>query len=286
MINLLVTHLCVFVLLIGILGLLVGSFLNMACYRLPIMLQRSWRKECLEFLELPAEAATETFNFCVPRSHCPHCKQLIRWWQNIPVFSYLFLRAKCAHCHQAISIRYFLLEISCAFFSVIVAWHFGVSWQTALGLVFTWSLLALIYIDIEQQLLPDIITLLLLWLGLLVSIVPLFSTCQSAIIGAAAGYVALWLLSFLFTKITGKIGMGHGDFKLCAALGAWLGWEYLPFVLLLSSLVGAVVGIIFLLVKKKNKNTPIPFGPFLALAGWVMLLWGSSWVSSYWAFMG
>jgi leader peptidase (prepilin peptidase)/N-methyltransferase len=266
------------------LGLLIGSFLNVVVYRLPHMLQQAWRNECSELLNIktPAElSAPENFNLCLPRSHCPQCKKQLTWQENIPLLSYLLLRGKCAHCQQAISWRYPALEFSSAVISLLMALHFTSAWPLLAALIFSWSLLALVFIDIEQQLLPDIITLPLLWLGLLCSLFYFFTDPASAIIGAMTGYTFLWLIAWLFYKITKKVGMGHGDFKLFALLGAWLGWQLLLPVLLLASLLGAAVGMSLIVLKKQSRYTPIPFGPFLAFAGGIALLWGNK-LSSAW----
>jgi len=270
-----------FLLLIGLIGLLVGSFLNVVVYRLPIMLQQSWQTECRSLLKLSEEKA-EKFNLALPRSHCPHCKCSLRIIDNIPVISYLLSKGKCAHCQHKINIRYPLLEILSVVLSVIVAWQFGMSWQLIAGLIFTWSVLSLTFIDLEHELLPDIITLPLLWLGLLLNLFHIFTDINSAVIGAVTGYLSLWLVAWVFQLLTGKVGMGHGDFKLFALLGAWMGWQLLPFIIFISSVLGSVIGIILILLKKQNRQTPIPFGPYLILAGWLGLLWGPSWLQIYW----
>ncbi|MGR9116685.1 MAG: prepilin peptidase [Gammaproteobacteria bacterium] len=262
--------------LAGVLGLLVGSFLNVVIYRLPIMLQRNWRQECSAFLELnlPAQNNEEPFNLVFPLSHCPHCNAAIKPYQNIPVLSYLFLRGRCAACKTPISLRYPLVEAITGICSAIVAWHYGYSVETAFALLLTWSLVALSGIDIDHQLLPDSISLPMLWLGLLLSLCALFTDSHSSIIGATAGYLILWSVYHAFKLITGKEGMGYGDFKLLALFGAWLGWQYLPLIILLSSLVGAIVGTCLVILVKHDKSTPIPFGPYLAISGWIALIWG------------
>jgi leader peptidase (prepilin peptidase)/N-methyltransferase len=239
------------------------------------MMERSWRKECLEFLEQDVTTENnEPFNLSFPRSRCPHCGNAIRAHQNIPVLSYLFLKGRCAHCKAVISVRYPLIEAFTGITSALVAWHFGYTPETFFALLLTWSLIALSGIDIDHQLLPDSITLPVLWLGLLLSLFALFTDSHSSIIGAIAGYLSLWTVYQVFKLLTGKEGMGFGDFKLLALFGAWLGWQYLPLILLLSSLVGAIVGTIMILLVKRDRNIPIPFGPYLALAGWIALLWG------------
>ena len=259
---------------VGILGLLVGSFLNVVILRLPPMLERRWRQECRQFLELPEEMPAERLDLLFPPSRCPHCGHHIRAWENIPILSWLWLRGRCSQCRAAISPRYPLIEGLTAVLSLAVAWRFGVSPQALWALVLTWSLLALSFIDYDHQLLPDILTLPLLWLGLLLSLFGIFTDPRSAIMGAAAGYLSLWGIYQLFRLITGKEGMGYGDFKLLALFGAWLGWQMLPLIILLSSLVGAVFGLALILLRGRDRELPIPFGPYLAIAGWIALLWG------------
>ncbi|MCL5669178.1 MAG: A24 family peptidase, partial [Gammaproteobacteria bacterium] len=260
-----------FVLSAGVLGLAVGSFLNVVIYRLPRMMQRDWRAQCRQLLELPDERA-EPFNLVVPRSRCPKCGHVITALENIPLLSYLALKGKCSACAAPISLRYPAVELLTAILSAAVAAHFGFAWLSAAALMLTWALIALTFIDLEHQLLPDSITLPLLWSGLLLSLTGMFVGSRSAIIGAAAGYLALWAVYWLFKLATGKEGMGQGDFKLLAVLGAWLGWQALPVVILLSSLVGALVGISMVLFLGRDKNIPIPFGPYLAAAGWLALI--------------
>lgn len=264
-----------FSVLAGIIGLLVGSFLNVVIYRLPVMLQRSWRKECLDYLQMEAEPEGEPFNLSLPLSRCPKCQSPIKPYQNIPVISYVFLKGQCAHCKNPISIRYPLIEAFTATLSVLVAWHFGYTPQAGFALLLTWCLIALSFIDIDHQLLPDNITLPMLWLGLLLSLFGLYTDVNASVIGAIAGYMVLWLVYQAFKLATGKEGMGYGDFKLLALFGAWLGWQTLPMIILLSSLVGAVIGITMIIFAKQDHNKPIPFGPYLAAAGWIALLWGN-----------
>lgn len=273
-------------LLAGIVGLLVGSFLNVVIYRLPVMMRRGWRKECLEFLELPAEPASEPFNLVLPLSRCPSCGTPIQPHQNIPVISYVFLRGKCASCKHPIAIRYPLIEALTAIASVIIAWHFGYSLQTVFALFLTWSLIALSFIDIDQQLLPDSITLPLIWLGLLLNVFGIYTDSHASIIGAIAGYLTLWSVFQLFKLLTGKEGMGYGDFKLLALFGAWLGWQALPLIILLSSLVGTLIGVTLIIATKQDHRIPIPFGPYLAIAGWIALLWGSEINQLYLSYSG
>lgn len=263
--------------LAGIIGLMVGSFLNVVIYRLPIMMQRNWKKECMDYLELQQdeESETEPFNLSLPLSRCPNCNTPIKPYQNIPVISYVFLKGKCAQCQTPISWRYPLIETFTAIASAIVAWHFGYTPQTVFALALTWSLIALSFIDIDHQLLPDSITLPTLWVGLFLSLFSLFADTHASIIGAIAGYLALWTVYHLFKLATGKEGMGYGDFKLLALFGAWLGWQSLPVIILLSSLVGSVIGIAMVVFVKRDHRIPIPFGPYLAMAGWIALLWGN-----------
>ncbi|MTI63668.1 A24 family peptidase [Methylophaga sp.] len=258
-----------------LLGLLVGSFLNVVIYRLPVMMQREWENQCAELSNQPASPQT-VFNLSTPRSRCPHCQHAITAVENIPIISYLFLGGKCRGCGAAISARYPVVEAITGILSLLVAWHFGFSWACLGALLLTWSLIALTFIDLDHQLLPDKITLPLVWLGILFNLFGQFTDLTSSVIGAIAGYLVLWSIYHLFRLITGKEGMGYGDFKLLAALGAWMGWQSLPMIVLLSSLVGAVVGISLVLIKNHQRDTPIPFGPYLAAAGWIALIWGDS----------
>lgn len=269
----------VFSALVGLIGLLVGSFLNVVIYRLPIMMQRGWRKECAEYLQISLDTTGEAnqqepFNLIFPMSRCPGCNTPIKPYQNIPVVSFLFLKGKCANCATPISMRYPVIEACTAILSFIVASHFGYTAQAGFALLLTWSLIALSFIDIDHQLLPDSIILPMLWLGMCLSLFNVYTDAHASIIGAVAGYMALWLVFHLFKLATGKEGMGYGDFKLLALFGAWLGWQYLPVIILLSSLVGAVIGLSMIVVSKHDHNIPIPFGPYLAVAGWIALLWG------------
>lgn len=267
---------------VGLVGLMVGSFLNVVIYRLPIMMERNWRKERLEYLEQDGKAEEpEIFTLSLPRSCCPKCQAPITAVQNIPVLSYLFLSGKCANCKTAISLRYPIIEATTALLSVTVASHFGYSLETVTALILTWCLICLTMIDYDTQLLPDSITLPLIWAGLFLSLFNLFVDSHTSIIGAIAGYLILWAVYHLFRIATGKEGMGFGDFKLLAALGAWMGWQMLPIIIILSSLVGAIVGILLLVTQRQQKGTPIPFGPFLAAAGWLALLWGDEVINQY-----
>ena len=271
-------------LLAAVYGLIMGSFLNVVIYRLPLMLQKSWRNQCIDYLQLEQSVNHQpdsSFNLLKPSSHCPKCQAPVKPYANIPLLSYLFLLGRCANCRQAISLRYPFIEICSSLLSVYLVWHFGLTWQMPLALVFSWLLLCLIFIDFDHLLLPDGLTLSLLWLGLLASIPGYFCSTPEAIIGAAAGYVSLWTVAQLFKLLTGREGMGHGDFKLLAALGAWTGWQMLIVIILFSSFVGAVVGIILTLFKGHKRENPIPFGPYLAVAGWIALLWGKQLISAY-----
>lgn len=268
-----------------LLGLLVGSFLNVVIYRLPKMMQREWRSDCLEFLEQPEEKEQETFNLWVPRSRCGHCGHQITALENIPILSYLLLGGKCSSCKTPISIRYPLVELFTGLVSFWVAWHFGLSLQTAFALIFSWSLIAASGIDIDHKLLPDNITLPLLWLGILLGYFNVFVDLETSVIGAMAGYLSLWSVYIIFKLFTGKEGMGYGDFKLLAMLGAWMGWKMLFVIILTSSLVGATVGITMILLKKTSRGTQIPFGPYLAAAGWISLLYGEQLNRLYFSFI-
>jgi len=280
-IDFMASHVLAFVLCALLTGLLIGSFLNVVIYRLPIMMQRDWREQAREILELPSEPQTTTFNLVLPNSSCPHCSHEIKPWENIPVISYLFLRGKCSSCKSPISLRYPLVELTCGLLSAFIAWHFGFTWQAGGMLLLTWGLLAMSLIDVDHQLLPDSLVLPLLWLGLIANSFGLFASLEDALWGAIAGYLSLWSVYWLFKLVTGKEGMGYGDFKLLAMLGAWGGWQVLPLTILLSSLVGAVLGTIMLRMRNAESSTPIPFGPYLAIAGWIALLWGEQITSSY-----
>lgn len=273
-------------LLAGLLGLLVGSFLNVVVYRLPVIMQRDWEQQAREILEQPQEDADKAFNLLWPPSRCPHCSAAIRAWQNIPLLSWLHLRGRCASCKQSISARYPLVELASGLLSVLVAWQFGCTMQGFSMLLLTWGLLALSLIDADHQLLPDVLVLPLLWLGLLLNSFELFVSLQDAVYGAAFGYLSLWAVFWLFKLVTGKEGMGYGDFKLLAMLGAWGGWQLLPLTILLSSVVGAVLGIIILRLQRQGMAQPLPFGPYLAIAGWIAIIWGEQITSSYLQFAG
>lgn len=257
----------------GIVGLCVGSFLNVVIHRLPKMLERRWEAEAAE-MRGEAAATHAPLTLSSPRSRCPHCGHQITALENVPLLSYLFLGGKCSHCKARISLRYPIIECLTAALSVAVAWQYGFGLQTAGGLLLVWALVALAFIDLDTFLLPDDITLPLLWLGLVFNLQGTFTSIESAVIGAIAGYLALWSVFWLFKLVTGKEGMGYGDFKLLAAIGAFLGWQVLPTVILLSSVVGALVGICLMVFAKHGRETPIPFGPYLAAAGILALFFG------------
>jgi leader peptidase (prepilin peptidase)/N-methyltransferase len=299
-----------------VLGLLVGSFLNVVIYRLPVMLEREWREQCQDLLaaagtappndkqgedpnehpnENPSENPnedSEPFNLVQPRSRCPECGAQVKAWQNMPVISWLLLRGKCASCNTAISARYPAIEILTGLLSGLVAWRFGITLEAAGILLLVWALIALTVIDIDHQLLPDNITVPLLWAGIVFSMVHTpaidlpFPDLQSSVIGAIAGYLSLWSVYWLFKLLTGKEGMGYGDFKLLAALGAWLGWQMLPLIIMLSAVVGAVTGVAMILLLGRDRQIPIPFGPYLAGAGLIALFWGQEMSDAYLSYSG
>jgi leader peptidase (prepilin peptidase)/N-methyltransferase len=274
-----------FITLIVILGLLVGSFLNVVIYRLPIMMEREWLAQCDELHGNEPDTASPVFTLNKPRSRCPHCNHAISAIENIPLISYLALGGKCKQCKAKISCRYPIIEAFTGLLSGVVAWHFGFDWACIGGLLLTWSLIALSFIDLDHQLLPDSITIPLLWLGIVFNLFTIYTDLQSSVIGAIAGYLSLWLVFHGFKLATGKEGMGYGDFKLLAALGAWLGWSLLPSIILLSSLVGAVIGISLILFRRHQRDIPIPFGPYLAAAGWLALVWGNEINDAYLAWV-
>jgi len=282
-------HAGFFIIFISVLGLLIGSFLNVVIHRVPRMMKQEWHSDCCELLEIENQnnaAESSPFNLFKPNSHCPHCKCEIKPWQNIPIISYLSLRGKCANCEERISIRYPLVEATSALLSGLIAFYFGATEQTLALLLLTWSLIALTMIDVDHQLLPDSITLPLLWLGILLNTQGIFTDLTSSVWGAIAGYLSLWSVFWLFKLLTGKEGMGYGDFKLLAALGAWMGWQALPLIIILSSVVGAVIGIAGIIIMGRDKNVPIPFGPYLAIAGWIALLWGDQLTQAYLNYAG
>ena len=272
---------------LGILGLVIGSFLNVVIHRVPVMLECQWKLESLEALypdKVPEKM--EPYNLFKPASNCPDCGHEIKPWENIPVISYLLLQGRCSSCRRFISARYPLVEIASALLALLAGVYFGASLQTVLVCILLWTLLALSVIDLDTLFLPDNMTLPLLWLGLLANTSELFVPLKDAVIGAAAGYLFLWSVYWLFKLCTGKEGMGYGDFKLLAALGAWLGWQMLPVIILLSSLVGSLVGVMMIIFRKHQRDIPIPFGPYLAAAGVIALFWGEVMIHSYYRFAG
>ena len=280
MIQLLQNNPAMFITVCGLLGLMVGSFLNVVIHRLPRMMEREWHAQCAELKGEPI-ADSPPYNLVVPRSACPHCQHAIGALENIPIISYLMLRGRCKGCGAHISARYPVVEALSGILSAYAAWHFGFGLAAGAALIMIWALIALTFIDFDTQLLPDAITLPLLWLGLLLNINATFTSLTNAVVGAAAGYLVLWSVYWLFKLLTGKEGMGYGDFKLLAAIGAWLGWTLLPLTILLSSLVGAIVGIILIVIAKRGRNIPIPFGPYLAGGGLIALFWGQTLTQSY-----
>ena len=263
--------------LVFLFSLVIGSFLNVVIHRLPIMLEREWQAEYLGYFNPEAQPQQEErYNLMVPRSACPHCGHAITAMENIPLLSWLWLKGRCRECQAPISARYPLVELLTSLLSLVVAATFAPGWGLLAALLLTWVLVALTFIDLDKMLLPDQLTLPLLWGGLLFNLTGGFAPLADAVIGAMAGYLVLWSLYWAFKLLTGKEGMGYGDFKLLAALGAWLGWQALPIVLLLSSLVGAFIGIGLILLRNHHQNKPIPFGPYLAIAGWIALLWGDT----------
>ncbi len=266
----------------SILGAFIGSFLNVVIHRIPLMLEQQWKTDCQELLELDKDTTTPAkYNLWVPRSRCPSCDHQIRAIENIPIISYLFLKGKCRSCGARISLQYPLVELFTAIVTTAVVWRFGFSLQALGAISFTWFLISLSGIDIKTQLLPDNMTLPLLWLGIIFNIFAIYTDLTSSILGAIIGYLSLWLVFHIFKLITGKEGMGYGDFKLLAALGAWLGWQSLPLIILLSSAIGAVIGITMIATRLQERSTPIPFGPYLAIAGWIAMMYGNQLIDFY-----
>lgn len=271
-----------FGILASIFGLIVGSFLNVVIHRTPIVLMRSWQRDCQELTGNTDDfSAHEKFNLITPRSRCPHCGHEISALENIPVVSYLWLRGKCSACQKPISLRYPFVEILSAILTAVTAWHFGFNAAGIAAIVLTWFLIALVFIDIDHMLLPDVMVLPFLWVGLLLNLFDVFTPLPQAVVGAVAGYLSLWLVFQLFKLITGKEGMGYGDFKLFALFGAWLGWQSLPLIILLSSFIGAFIGIGLIIFQGRDRAKPLPFGPYLAAAGWVAMLWGDAITRQY-----
>ena len=280
----------VFIVVVFAFTLLIGSFLNVVIHRLPIMMEREWREQADELMNTPSEHELPEgrFDLVMPRSRCPSCGALITAWQNIPVISFLFLKGRCAKCKTSISARYPLVELMTALLAATVAWHFGPGWEALLAITLTIVLVAISMIDADTQLIPDSIVLPLMWLGLAMSLFhpmvgayTLFIGPKDAIVGAMAGYLTLWSVFWLFKLATGKDGMGYGDFKLLAALGAWLGWQQLPMIIMMSAVVGAAINIALILLRGKDRNIPIPFGPYLAAAGWITMIWGETIKNTY-----
>ena len=270
-------------------ALIIGSFLNVVIYRLPLMMQRDWREQCDELSKEPAPDLPDgKFNIIVPRSRCPSCGAAIKAWQNIPVLSYLLLGAQCSNCQTVISVRYPLVETLTAILAAVCAWHFGFGWEALMAIGLSFALVAISLIDADHQIIPDSIVIPLMWVGLIMSLLhpltgadTLFIAPQDAVVGAVAGYLSLWSVYQLFKLITGKEGMGYGDFKLLAALGAWLGWQALPTIILMSAIVGAIIGIALIVFRGRDRQIPIPFGPYLAAAGWITMLWGETIKNAY-----
>lgn len=284
MLDLITASTPLFVAGVFVFGLLIGSFLNVVILRLPARLEYEWRCQCNELLAIKGidnETCEPPPGIMWSRSHCPKCDHLIRSFENIPLFSYLFLRGRCSSCNAHISLRYPVIEAITASLFLVVVLHYGLTVQSLAALGVTAFLISLTVIDIDHQLLPDDLTFVLLWCGLFASLFNVFTDPVSSIIGAIAGYLSLWVVYHLFRLLTGKEGMGYGDFKLLAALGAWLGWQMLPLVILLSSLVGAVIGLIMIGLKRHKSSQPMPFGPFIALASWIAMLWGDKIINTY-----
>jgi len=263
------------------LGLIIGSFLNVVILRLPRILQYQWQEQCKEFQAESEHEPEKPPGLALDRSHCPQCGHGITALENIPVFSYLFLKGRCSSCSHPISAQYPFIELMTGIFTLAVFYQLGLSWPALFAAILTWTLIAMSGIDFHKQLLPDNLTLPMLWLGLLINTQSTFTDPVSAIIGAAAGYLSLWCVFHVFRLVTGKRGMGYGDFKLLAVFGAWLGWQMLPMIILLSSLVGALVGIGLIIFRGRDRNIPIPFGPYLAMAGWIAMLWGEPLLNGY-----
>jgi leader peptidase (prepilin peptidase)/N-methyltransferase len=266
----------------GLLGLLIGSFLNVVIHRVPVMMEREWRSQCAEMLDPEAKPEQQqAYNLVVPRSRCPKCDHQITALENVPVLSYLALKGRCSECGWRISLRYPIIELLTGLLSVLVVWRFGISAAAGGALLLTWALIALSAIDFDTQYLPDSITLPFLWLGLAFNVAGIYTTTQASVLGAIVGYLALWSVYHLFRLVTGKEGMGYGDFKLLALFGAWLGWSAVPLIVFLSAFVGAIVGIALITLRGHDRNIPIPFGPYLAVAGWIALMWGEQLLDAY-----
>lgn len=274
-------HFWVYLTLVGLLSLSVGSFINVVIHRLPIMLEEDWRQQCSETLNVSTPPNVSKFNLAEPASHCPQCFVKLRFWQNIPVVSYIMLSGQCSNCKAPIPFRYLLVEILALIFSLIAAVQFGLSFELLAVLVLTWFLLAMTFIDFKHQILPDVLTFPLLWIGLFVSCFNLFTTSHDAILGVIFGYGFFWSVNQTFKLFTKKDGIGQGDFKLLAAAGAWLGWQLLPFIILTSSALALAFGITVITFKRQTRKIPIPFGPFIAIALWLGVIWGFDFTQSY-----
>ncbi len=267
----------------ALVGCFVGSFLNVVIYRLPKMMENEYKQECCEFLELEHKAPAR-FNLAIPGSRCSSCNQSIKPWHNIPILSYLLLKGKCAYCQASYSVRYPMIELVTGILTWLMLWHFGANAQGLFAVLLLWALICLTMIDVDTQLLPDSITLPLIWLGLIANSINTYVPLIDSLWGAVAGFLSLWSIYWLFKIVTKKEGMGRGDFKLLAALGAWMGWQLLPLIIILSSFVGAVIGIAGIIIMGRDKNIPMPFGPYLAIAGWIAFLWGDILTKSYLSF--
>lgn len=278
------THPQLFILLVGFVSLFIGSFLNVVIYRLPRMMQQSWTYECKEFLNLPTEKTRSPYNLFLPLSHCPKCNKTILPWHNIPVISYLFLQGKCANCKTQISLRYPFVELLTGLSSLFIAWWFGFNWQTLAALLFVWTNICLIFIDIDFKILPDELTLSLLWLGLFLSLFNVFCPSHDAILGAISGYLIFAIIQFFFGLATNKVGIGQGDYKFLAALGGFFGWQSLLGIIMLASISGLLVTLLTMLYKNNFKSEPLPFGPYLAFAGIITLLYGQEFLEYYLTF--
>lgn len=281
MINILQNNYLFFLIIFGVFGIIIGSFLNVVIYRLPIMLQREWEENCYDHLKQTPPIKYNIFNLSTPRSHCPKCAAQILWWHNIPLISYILLGGKCNHCKTTIHWRYPAIELLSCITTLLVVTYSGINIQTLAMLILTWMLIVAIFIDFDHKLLPDNITLPLIWLGLLLNTKCVFTTPENAIIGAASGYLILWVISYLFKLIRKIDGMGYGDFKLLAVFGAWFGWQILPLILLTASLIGSIISISLVLSKKHRITKPIAFGPYLAITGWLVFFWGQDILNWY-----
>lgn len=273
--NLLHTQLWLFTLAMAIFGLIIGSFLNVVIYRLPLMMKTAWRRDCREFLNLAPEPA-KPLNLAWPGSHCPHCEHSLSWYQNIPLLSFIWQRGRCSHCQQHISLRYPIVELLTACAAVSIALKFGPTWIMLAVFALSAGLIVASVIDLQEKFIPDELTYIFLWLGLLINTQAVFASLTDAVIGAVAGYLILWLVAKLYLLVRKLEGIGHGDFKLLALFGAWLGWQALLPIILIGSITGVIVALILVLRKKADRYTELPFGPYLALGGWLMLLWGQS----------